>query len=82
METKKLEVRCECPISLTAKTFAFFNKQFARDRAIAANKSPFSSAKCEGCDGKGFILVANGPDDADRETCGGCNGTGRVLASN
>lgn len=31
---------------------------------------------------KGFINVANGPDNSEKERCGGCNGTGKVVAQN
>jgi hypothetical protein len=44
--------------------------------------SPYTQRPCKACEGKGFINVANGPDDSEKATCGGCNGGGWVLASN
>lgn len=44
--------------------------------------SPFTQAPCKGCNGKGFINVANGADDTDKAACGGCTGSGWVVANN
>lgn len=44
--------------------------------------SPYTQRQCEGCGGRGFINVANGPEDYNKEDCGGCNGSGWVVANN
>jgi DnaJ-class molecular chaperone len=41
----------------------------------------FNTKPCEGCEGKGFVNVADGPDDFEKFPCGACNGTGRVVAN-
>jgi len=45
------------------------------------DRSPYQTKPCGGCEGKGYVFLANGPDDAEKVECGGCNGTGRVVAN-
>jgi len=33
---------------------------------------------CKRCKGKGWVWVALGPDDVDRDPCDECNGTGQA----
>lgn len=34
--------------------------------------------ECLACSGKGHIIVANGPDDFDKEICEACDGIGWI----
>lgn len=43
--------------------------------------SMYQSTDCGACNGTGYRLVPNGPDDVDKEPCSECNGTGRVVAN-
>jgi hypothetical protein len=88
---KQIEVRCECSPKLIAffkGTAGEFNKLGPLALTIMSmaaqmrnHVSPYTQRPCAGCDGKGFINVANGPDDFDKETCVMCGGTGRVVAN-
>ena len=42
--------------------------------------SPLRALPCAACDGRGWLALANGHDDFDKEECGACNGTGRVIS--
>lgn len=41
--------------------------------------SPFRATDCQACNGTGYIIVSNGPDDVDKESCQKCDGSGRVI---
>ena len=90
MTTKKLQVRCECEPRDTIGSLMTKITVGAAELQRTLDSKPtdflalsfFSSKPCSGCDGKGFINVANGPEDFDKVTCEECNGTGRVVANN
>ncbi|HEY1747804.1 MAG TPA: hypothetical protein VGG11_13715 [Xanthobacteraceae bacterium] len=37
---------------------------------------------CVPCNGTGYVLAPNGPDDVDKEPCSNCEGKGHVLVAN
>ena len=91
----KLNVRCECPGECEETIGSLAQKIFegAKNLEVLINQNPldllsplavsaFQAKPCAACKGKGFINVANGPDDFDPDRCGACNGTGRVVANN
>lgn len=90
MTTKRLQVQCECGARETIGSLMAKIAAGAQELQRTLDSKPidflahslFKTKVCEGCDGKGWIAVANGPDDFDKETCGGCSGKGRVLANN
>jgi len=43
--------------------------------------SPYATVDCEACNGTGYTLVPNGPDDIEKEVCQNCGGSGRVVAN-
>ncbi len=92
---KQLKVACECGSDKKETISSLAQKIFegAKNLEVLVNQnpldllnlltaSPFASAPCAGCEGSGFINVANGPDDSDREPCRKCTGSGRVIAAN
>lgn len=88
-EVKKLEVQCRCvPTLPTAPSFEETLAIVGAASLAIHDINPFlqrsflKAETCSGCKGKGFINVANGPDDCEKVECGGCNGTGRVVANN
>ncbi len=90
MQSKKIEVRCECGEkktigSLMTKIVAGAEQlQHTLDSSQFdfLSHSFFHTKQCAKCEGRSFINIANGPDDFDKETCGACKGTGRVVAGN
>jgi hypothetical protein len=88
MQSKKIEVQCECGSysrpsvdqllahlgKMTGLTPDFFRSSNAH--------SLYQSKPCGACDGKGFINVADGPDDFQKVDCEACHGRGRVVGQN
>ena len=89
-QARKLPVSCECNSSsqLSALSFAETLTIVGAASKAVHGINPFpqlssiQAKMCGACEGEGFINVANGPDDSDRERCEKCNGTGRVVANN
>lgn len=92
---KQLKVACECGSDKKETISSLAQKIFegAKNLEVLINQNPldllnpltassFKSAACHGCEGMGFINVASGPEDFEKERCGECNGTGRVVANN
>lgn len=91
IEVKKVRVTCECPKQeLQAPTLhaPSFEKtlEIVRQATIAvhgidplAKSSSFRSEDCDKCNGSGYVVVPNGPDDVEKEPCDNCGGSGRVV---
>jgi hypothetical protein len=88
-QVHKLPVRCDCNSGqLSAPSFdETLAIVGAASKAVHGvnpfpQHSPFHTKPCAKCEGEGFINVANGPDDFDKEVCVRCHGNGRYLAIN
>jgi hypothetical protein len=93
-QSKRLEVKCECPGERKETIGSLAQKIFegAQNLEVLINQSPphllnpltlstFQTKPCAKCEGRGWYYVSNGPDDYDKEECDACNSTGRVVAN-
>ena len=85
---KKLDVQCECdsvtpnPFTLEGAAAIIGVAALARHGIHPYAPSVAHTNLCESCNGTGYRLVPNGPDDVDKEPCAECGGTGQVVVAN
>jgi hypothetical protein len=90
MQSQKIEVRCECGSHETITSLMDKVERGAEElqRLVTADPMDFLLSSvaytepCEACNGTGYIVVPNGPDDVDKETCTECDGRGYTVAAN
>lgn len=91
METKKVEVKCEChpPAPSVDELLTHLEgvtgiKQefFAAKNIEPVYPSIFSAKPCPACEGRGWNHYPNGPDDYDQADCVSCKGSGKLTVAN
>ena len=92
MNSRTLPVTCECGNNKTVmehfgEVLSGVDKlkamltEFGFDVGASDTLSSIQTKDCTACNGTGYVVVPNGPEDVDKELCTVCEGRGRVVAN-